>query len=372
MAWFVALAAPAAAQEAPEIARAKALLARASEALAEARSGQARLAALSKAVTAHEVALGAYRVGLRRLAGAEAAARRTLADDRARMERLTGALQSIGQAPRSALLASPAGPIAAARGASLMAEVMPLIDKRVAAYGLRLDELRRLRSEQDAARIEIRGTLAALQELRATTLTAVRRRRDRDLPSREEMKAQAEEAARQARTISGLTATLKSAGEEDEKPLVSFSEARGLIALPVAGEMVAGFGDPDPWGRAGQGLTIEAPAWAQVAAPWDGTVRYAGPLIDYGQVVVLEPEGGTLIVIAGLARVDRVVGETVLAGERLGDLGGPIPASADFLLEASKDRDEIGAEKLYIELRRNGAAVDPAPWFDLTSKGSGG
>ena len=136
--------------------------------------------------------------------------------------------------------------------------------------------------------------------------------------------------------------------------------------------MVAGFGDPDPWGRAGQGLTIEAPAWAQVAAPWDGTVRYAGPLIDYGQVVVLEPEGGTLIVIAGLARVDRVVGETVLAGERLGDLGGPIPASADFLLEASKDRDEIGAEKLYIELRRNGAAVDPAPWFDLTSKGSGG
>ena len=136
--------------------------------------------------------------------------------------------------------------------------------------------------------------------------------------------------------------------------------------------MIAGFGDADPWGRPGKGMTLEVPAYAQISAPWDGTVRFSGPLIDYGQVVVLEPEAGILIVIAGLARVDRIVGETVLAGERLGDLGGAIPAGEDFLLEASKDRDEIGTEKLYIELRQNGAAIDPAPWFDMTRKGSGG
>ena len=79
-----------------------------------------------------------------------------------------------------------------------------------------------------------------------------------------------------------------------------------------------------------------------------------------------------LIVLAGLGRVDRLVGETVLAGERLGDLGGPIPASDEFLLEATTDRDEIGEKTLYIELRRNGEAVDPTPWFDLTRKGNGG
>jgi septal ring factor EnvC (AmiA/AmiB activator) len=101
-------------------------------------------------------------------------------------------------------------------------------------------------------------------------------------------------------------------------------------------------------------------------------VRYAGPLIDYGQVVVLEPENDTLMVLAGMAVIDRFVGETVLAGERLGDLGGPIPASEEFLLEASTDRDEISEETLYIELRRNGQVVDPADWFDLTKEESGG
>ena len=172
--------------------------------------------------------------------------------------------------------------------------------------------------------------------------------------------------------MTALTDALASSGTGDAAPLVRFSEARGLIPLPVTGTVTAGFGAPDPWGRAGEGITIDAPAWAQVTAPWDGTVRFAGPLIDYGQVIVLEPESGTLIVMAGLANVDRIVGETVLAGERLGDLGGPIPSDEDFLLDASTDRDEIASEKLYIEIRQDGAATDPAPWFDLTRKGSGG
>ena len=112
--------------------------------------------------------------------------------------------------------------------------------------------------------------------------------------------------------------------------LVSFTEARGLIRPPVRGRKIGDIGDDDPWGRTSKGITMAAPAFAQVSAPWDGTVRYAGLLIDYGNVVILEPEAGTLIVLAGIAKVDRLVGETVLAGERLGDLGGPIPASDEF------------------------------------------
>ena len=175
-----------------------------------------------------------------------------------------------------------------------------------------------------------------------------------------------------ARTIEDLAATLVGAALTDTGALVSFSEARGFIQPPVRGEVIAGYGALDPWGREGYGMTFSAPAYAQVSAPWDGTVRYSGPLIDYGQVVVLEPEEGTLIVLAGLGTVDRVVGETVLSGERLGDLGGPLPDSDEFLLEASTDRDEIVEEKLYMELRRGGQAIDPAAWFDLTEKGSGG
>jgi septal ring factor EnvC (AmiA/AmiB activator) len=146
------------------------------------------------------------------------------------------------------------------------------------------------------------------------------------------------------------------------KPGAAFSTA----PLPVAGEVSAGFGEPDPWGRPGHGWSIRAPAFAQVTAPWDATVRYAGPLIDYGQVIVLEPDAGYLVVIAGLAHVDRNAGEAVLAGEKLGDLGGRLPTGDEILLEQGAGAGQIRQETLYLEIRRAGKPLDPTNWFETT------
>ena len=360
------------AQGNPEIERARAALEIASGELKAASTGRQQLAALGKAVTAHEAALSAYRDGLRALATRESRIRAAIDADRIRLEELISALQSLAQAPRSALLAFPGGPVGAARGASLMGEISPVLSGRIDELRARLNNLKQVRSNQEVARIEARGALASLQELRGRTTEALRRRRKRDLATDTELQEQATAAAEQAANIAELATSLKRAASEDPDVLLSFTEARGFVPPPVSGNLVAGFRDPDPWNRPGYGVTLTAPAYAQVSAPWDGTIRYAGPLIDYGTVVVLEPERGTLIVMAGLASVDRLVGETVLSGERLGGLGGPIPASDEFLLEASTDRDQIREEMLYIELRRDGEPIDPELWFDFATKGSGG
>ena len=368
----VLLAAPAAADEFSAIEGARAALEDASAALGTARSGEATLAALGGAVAAHEAALAAYRDALRSMAARESRLRTELQDDRARLEELIVALQSLARAPRSALMVFPGGPVRAARGAGMMAAISPHLDGRIAELRARIDALERLRTGQEVARVEARGALAALQELRADSAEALRRRRASELPQAAALAEQAAAAAEQAHDLDGLAGALREAALQGRDALVTFSEARGLIAPPVQGLMTAGFGEADPWGRPGRGVTLSAPAYAQVSAPWDGTIRFAGPLIDYGQVVVLEPEEGTLIVLAGLANVDRLVGETVLAGERLGDLGGPVPDSDEFLLEATTDRDQIGDEKLYIELRRSGQPVDPAQWFNLAKQGTDG
>lgn len=366
----VAAAAVAGEDGLPAVARARAALQEASEALGDARAGRATLAALGKAVTAHEAALAAYRDALRSMAGRESHLRAQMHKDRGRLEELIVAMQSLAEAPRSALLVFPGGPVRAARSAGLMAAISPGLDERIADLRGRIEALARLRSNEEAARVEVRSALAALQELRAETAEALRHRRRRGLPNRAELAAQAKAAAAEARDLDDLAVALKTAAREGREPLVSFSEARGLIPSPVEGAVTAGFGEPDPWGRPGHGVTLSAPAYAEVTAPWDATVRYAGPLIDYGQVVILEPEQGTLIVLAGLARVVCEVGETVLAGEPIGDLGGPIPDSDEFLLAATTDRDQIGAEKLYIELRRAGQPIDPAQWFNLANQGT--
>ncbi|MEM9138650.1 MAG: peptidase M23, partial [Pseudomonadota bacterium] len=187
LALAVALAAPALAPaqtDNPEIDRAKKALGIAADALSKAESGRARLAALGKAVTAHEVALAAYRAGLRNMATRESRILRRIEADRSQLEDLLASLQSLSQAPKSALLAYPGGPVAAARGAGMMAEISPVLQGRLDAFRARLDALRQLRSSQEVARIEARGTLATLQELRGKTAEAIRRNRRRDLTPR--------------------------------------------------------------------------------------------------------------------------------------------------------------------------------------------
>ena len=111
----------------PNIDRARTELGEASKALASAGNGKQQLAALGKAVTAHEAALSAYRDGLRSMATRESRIYSAIQTDRAKLQDLIAALQSLAQAPRSALMAFPGGPVGAARGASLMAEISPAL-----------------------------------------------------------------------------------------------------------------------------------------------------------------------------------------------------------------------------------------------------
>lgn len=348
-----------------DIAEARQLLKRAERALADARESRESLVALGKAVHAQETALAAYRAALRRLTTEERRLTAALGAESARTAALLGALQGLSNAPGSALLAYPGGPVHAARAATLMAAITPELETRRVALAVQLDALRQIRADQAAAQDEAEGMLAALQTLRAETVAAIESRR-RAAPPSSVMREQAEAAAKSAKSLGGLAERLDAA--LGERASVSFDAARGRLALPVAGTPVAGFGDRDPWGRKGRGITLEAPAYAQVVAPSDGVVRYAGPLTDYGDVVILEPDQGWLIVLAGLANSRRAAGEAVLAGEPLGDLGGPLPANAEFLLEVARDDGQIGAEALYIELRQEGVPVDPAPWFGISGK----
>ena len=59
-----------------------------------------------------------------------------------------------------------------------------------------------------------------------------------------------------------------------------------------------------------------------VISPWAATIRYTGPLLDYGNVMILEPGGGYLLVLAGLEQVYGTVGDVVARGAALGLMGG--------------------------------------------------
>ncbi|MGF1446055.1 MAG: murein hydrolase activator EnvC family protein [Pikeienuella sp.] len=349
------------------VAEAKALLAEAEAALGRAATTAARRAALGLAVRAHELALAALRAGLRRLAEEDRRLAAELADENAQIVAVLGALQSVSTTPRSAVLAHPKGSLAAARAAMLLSDMTPKLEAEIAAVARRLDALRSLRVRQEIARAEARGALAALQALRTETTRVTRvlaGARAKPLTN-EAMRRQAEEAAARARDLEDLAEALGAGLAAPDRP---FEQRRGTLIPPVTGQITGSFGGVDPWGRTGQGIAMTAPAYSEVRSPVSATIRYAGPLIDYGEVVILEPEATWLIVLAGLASTDRRVGETVIAGERLGDLGGPLPSSEEFLLEAGSAVPMIENADLYVEIRQSGTAVDPAPWFRPTEE----
>jgi septal ring factor EnvC (AmiA/AmiB activator) len=78
--------------------------------------------------------------------------------------------------------------------------------------------------------------------------------------------------------------------------------------------------------------------------------------------LIIEHGGGYHTVLAGLDRVDAVVGQWLLAGEPVGSMA-PAGGSISGTPQGAGDLSPAGRPKLYLELRRNGQPVDPVPWF---------
>ena len=75
------------------------------------------------------------------------------------------------------------------------------------------------------------------------------------------------------------------------------------------------FGAPDGIGGVEKGLSVATRAGAQVTAPADGWVVYAGPFRSYGQLLILNVGGGYHVLLAGMDRISVDLGQFVLTGE---------------------------------------------------------
>ncbi|WP_408589253.1 murein hydrolase activator EnvC family protein [Novosphingobium sp.] len=108
---------------------------------------------------------------------------------------------------------------------------------------------------------------------------------------------------------------------------------------PVTGRIVTGFGEAAQTGPT-RGITLATAAGAQVIAPGAGRVAFAGPYRGFGQIVIVEHDGGWSTLLTYLGRLDVGVGDTVLQGSPLGSAG--------------QGRPIVG-----VELRRDGVPVNP-------------
>lgn len=367
---FLATAAPARDTVAPaQAARAAAArLVEAGAMLDSARGARNRVRALTEAIRAFEDGLEAMRAELRRAAIREQALARELAAREKEIARLLGALQSIGASPVPVLMLHPTGPVGTARAAMMLAEVAPALQARTQDLRADLREVSVLSALQQSAADRLREGLESMQAARATLSRAIAERTD--LPRRftaDPVKTALLVASTEtlADFASGLS---EIALGEAPGSLPGIAERKGDLPLPVNGTILRRFGEADAAGIARPGIVVATRPHALVTTPAAATVRYRGPLLDYGNVIILEPEAGILLVIAGLDVVYGEAGEVLPGGSPVGLMGGP-GAGGDGLVTGTADSADPGrTETLYMEVRQDNTPVDPEAWF-RTDKG---
>ncbi|MBC2836269.1 murein hydrolase activator EnvC family protein [Paragemmobacter straminiformis] len=357
--FLMLMAQPAFAQSVAEQAgEAAADLQRAVAALQKAEGAKDRVKALTQTIRAYEDGLGVLREALRQASLRETALNLQFDAQRDRISQLVGVLSQLESEPGPLLLLHPSGPLGTVRSGMMLADVTPAMQAEAMRLKGELEELRDLRDLQLAAGETLANGLTQAQAARSALSQAISDRTE--LP-----KGFAEDPAalrgllESADTLDAFASGLAPA-EDDENYFIT---AKGRLPLPALGTVLLRPNEADANGVARPGLTLATRPRALVTAPWPSTIRYRGPLLDYGNVIILEPGGGYLLVIAGMETVYGEVGEVVDAGAPLGLMGGADPELADLLSVSQEGGGAAETETLYMEVRQGAEPVDPSEWF---------
>ena len=317
----------------------------------------------------------------------ESALRRSLDARRGVLAEVLGALQRMGLNPPPAILVRPEDALSSVRSAILLGAVVPELRQETEVLMADMAELARISAsiEDERGRLvaSVGDQMAEKQRLGLLLEAKKRVQAEAEIRLADEQ-ARSQELAAKAGTLKELIAALEAQSAKDraaaEKALraeeqrqkqdaavaalpenntlivsLPFQTLRGQVSLPVSGRFKHRFGTRDDNGGVMLGDMLATQSGAIVTAPADGGVLYAGPFRSYGQLLILDAGGGYHVVLAGMSRISVAPGQAVLAGE-------PVGAMGEARVADTSARNVNGPE-LYVEFRKDGKPVDPAPWW---------
>ena len=283
------------------------------------------------------------------------------ANDRVAVTKLLAVLERLQHDMPPALAMRPDDALGAARGSMLIGASLPPVYAQAASLSRRIDALKHTRKALEQQRAEAADTAARLTGAR-TELDELLAEKEKEAAAAAEtygtLKIQMEKVAREAADFQALLSRVKALrqkadrdedGTQNQSVVTVTAQntgnlgalARNSLLEPVVGALENG----------DAGLSYKTQPGAQVIAPADGKVLYAGPYHKNGQVLILEITTGYDVVLAGLGRVTVKPNDQLLAGEPVGTM----PA------------DPVD-DRLYFEVRHGGHGLSPAPWLKMNPR----
>ena len=334
----------------------------------------------ARSIQEHEAEVSRLEADLTRLKVGETEKTVALGRSQEQFSQVLMALQRIARNPPEAMIVQPLTPAQMVRSAILLRAAVPEIEQRAARLRRGLLLLAQTRREKDERRRELTVAAEPLEEQRTRLAALMKSKKSlyhRAVARSTEAEGRVKTLARKAGDLRELLRRLESdrlAREEAERataaresasapepaaevadgaqptpgtPSHPISQARGTLPFPVAGRLTGLYGQAMDTGMTRKGILIRTRRSAQVVAPHDGRVMFAGPFRGYGRRLIIEHGEGYHSLLAGLGRIDARLGQSVLAGEPVGLMG----LASD------------NAPELYVEFRRKGQPINPLPWL---------
>jgi murein hydrolase activator len=351
------------------------------------------------------------------LAAQERKIREELSIQHRKIAVLLGAMQRMGRNPPPVMITQREDALQMVRSAMILAHAFPGLADQATALAKRLGELVKVMEASKVQSAALRAETASHEQERTRLAQLIESRRQSLAQHQPELEAARRHAAETARRIDNLTtliarldtgparstptpalpadlpgtepaerpkdvgsaviaapgirpsppiAELRPSNRDvasldptPMRPAVPFAQAKGSLPLPAQGKRVLGFGDKTQFGAQSMGTVLETRHSAQVRSPCDGRIIYAGEFRTWGQLLIINADGGYHILLAGLSEINVQTGEFVLAGETVGFMSAA-PRS-------SSAKPDGNAPVLYVEFRKDNRPIDPDPWWNVRS-----
>lgn len=291
----------------------------------------------------------------------------------------TTALQNLALKPTESLLVQPLSPVDIIRSAMILRETIPHLENNASLIRKKLESLSEKKSKIEKQIAEISKQKLILQaehsRMNSLMIRKANLRKSVTLKS-EQAKSNMDKLASQAQDLRDLLGKIEKQRLEKERQAAErkrleekrkleekqssglikdkkdditdtssgFAKAKGNLSLPARGNIITQYGEQKVKGVSSKGITIATRSNAQVIAPFDGSVVFTGPFRGYGNMIIIEHDGGYLSLLAGLGVINVDLGQMLLAGEPVGQMPN-------------------GGSELYVEIRKNNQPINPKAWF---------
>ena len=319
----------------------------ASQATAEIDRLAKESAALAAQIQQSEADILAATAELSLIADQRAVLDARLAERQQPLVRLTGAIQNMARRPLVLSALQPGSLRDTVYVRAVLETTLPQIRERTASLRSEVEQGRALEREAANSLAALQASETELQSRRSELAALAMQQQDASRSSSALARREAQRAlvlAEEARDLDQLVGEFdraslireelaalagpimrpESPGASRVMPATSATPRAQATAppdpfqLPVQGRTIAGFGEEGDAGIRSKGITIAPTNGAQIVAPAQGRVSFAGPYRGFGRIVIIEHENGWTSLITGLAQTSVRTGTQVIGGAPIG------------------------------------------------------